>query len=831
MIRWIVRLVSSGIRADSRWLLPILLAASFALGSLVPVEAVREASGVGLSSYCASVLGADLRIEVDSLTAESRVAAADLVAQAVARGAEIARTYETAVTMGSDLAEAPARIVVVVEGSYPLYGGELWSSPPEEALARGVAVSTNATKTFGLEEGSQVSLLRTTLPVTAIFPENLLTVTSSGEAGTVFIAADKLPGGLAGLTPRGREIWSIRLPPDKAVAASFLASLRETAGEAALLSSEDVIPVVKVGLSRLQQTFLWCALLIIFICAFGLAFGVEDYMNSKADEVATLKVIGLPLWLVGLVFVLRLAVVGVAGSVLAVALGSLMTFLTIAAIGAKAADMASLAVLARFPWTFLLVGPVLVLVFGGFPLLVRLNEKPHRVLWSKIRGFPGVTRTSAGLGSLACALILAVPVMIGLARWFCGPGESATVGSVVLLGLGIATFLAVAAVITLLGRLGAALPVTWRWPLTYLRVGGGRLLASTTAVAVAVAVGCGTALLDRVVDWELQAAVRQQVPFTVNALIPFASLTPTKEAAVSSEMADLNGVEQIVFCNVGYAFFDRASLLVKEVRLDDAALFGSTLAENLASTPPGVVACTLWEEAALHLGVAPGGALTLALGPSRTSGPQGEPLRAMVVGVDPRPGLRVGLNAPITVLEGTLPQPFWRYAGVGADPAFSSAVARELQRLVPQAEVYDFGAIEVMLRTAAEELSFLWWATTFFALLVSIIVFLTTSSITRIVRGFELALLRVFGVAGWRLGLGPWAEAVAQGLTCGLVGGTIGYLAIYRGFPVFFAADLPPYVGVPLVAGALALATIVLLQAWSLRRNLRRSPLDVLRSE
>lgn len=196
------------------------------------------------------------------------------------------------------------------------------------------------------------------------------------------------------------------------------------------------------------------------------------------------------------------------------------------------------------------------------------------------------------------------------------------------------------------------------------------------------------------------------------------------------------------------------AVLAKAVSVHEAALFVSTLGDHINLAEPGMTAATVWAERVRGPDFV--GSEVVMVGTTGERDPaSGAPVALRIVGLDPRPGLRVGLWAPVTVPAGSLETPKYRILGVRADPAYSPAVTRYLEQQQLDGELHDFGAIEVMLRSAAEELSFVWWATAVIALLVSIVIFLTTSSVARMVRTYDLAMLRVIGISGRDLAAGP----------------------------------------------------------------------------
>ena len=555
------RLITSGLRSDGRWLAPVVLSVAFALAALVPVQAIADLGDIGVAAYTRRVLGADIRVVWDVSRPVEPAEVERLLAAVQRQGAAVVSAHELTMAVTRPEAVVHLRVLVLSGTGYPFYGGELWSHPPESALAQGVALSTNAMAALAVTIGDTIDLGGRPVTVTATFPETLLTL-AIGAEGFAMVSGQHLWEGL--VVPPGLpgHLLMVRLPADAAAAASVTGMLTDTLGPHGLLyRPQDLMDAVRVGMNMLKHTLFWAALLIIFICAFGVAFGVEDYLNSKSDEIATLKMVGLSTWLVAGVILLRLILAGVVAALLAVGLGSAITAATSHLVGTRAAAIAQVARLTRFPWEFVPIGIALLLAFGGVPLWLRLYEKPHRVLWSKLRGAPLTSRTGAGVGSLLATLVISVPVMLGLARWYLGGGQAQAIaytvmagGVLLILGLAYACVWAVAA-------LRPCFPAAWSWPLTYLRAGAARTVAATTAVALALAIGTGVALMDRVLDWELQAAIRRQVPITVYALTWYATFDPATEDDISASVSGLGGVEATGWGDFGYVYVGRGGWL------------------------------------------------------------------------------------------------------------------------------------------------------------------------------------------------------------------------------------------------------------------------------
>jgi putative ABC transport system permease protein len=692
---------------------------------------------------------------------------------------------------------------------------------------------------LAVSTGDTINLGGRPVKVTATFPESLLTL-ATGAEGFAKVSGQHLWQDRAVPPDLPGHLLMVRLPADATAAASVTSMLTGTLGPHGLLyRPQDLTDAVRVGVNLLKHTLFWAALLIIFISAFGVAFGVEDYVNSKSDEIATLKMVGLATRLVAGVILLRLILAGVVAALLAVALGSAITAATSHLVGTRAAAIAQVARLTRFPWEFVPIGIILLLAFGRVPLWLRLSEKPHRVLWSKLRGAPLTSRTGAGVGSLLATLVISFPVMLGLARWYLGDGQAQAIvfavmagGVMLILGLVYACVRAVAA-------LRPLSPAAWSWPLTYLRAGAARTVAATTAVALALAIGTGVALMDRVLDWELQAAIRRPVPLTVYALTWHATFDALTEDDISASVSGLGGVEATVWGDFGYAYLRRGGwqtsrgFPAKAVSPEQAALFGSPLAGYLQLAQPGTHPLTAWEEA---LGFGPPeeilGTRYLLVGatdPSRP--PVGDPVPVTLVALEPSPGLRFGLPAMTTMPRGTLPLPRYQVLGVRVDPAYAAAVVDYLRQDLGFPAIVDLSPAMGYLRKATDELSFIWWATAAIALMVSVVILLSTSSVARIARTYDLAVLRVIGVSGWRLAAGPCVEFLAQGLIAGLAGSLVGVLAVYRGLPLVVAVELPAHWVIPSVTIAASVGISTLLGVTAYRRHLGRPPLEVLRSE
>lgn len=816
------RLATSGLAAETRWLAPVVLCTSLALGSLLPVQWAVDAGRMGSLAYLRQALGADLRIDLSEARAAAPPAEIQAALANLPRGSEMTLGRELSARIEGS-AEARVRVLAVC-GNYPLYGGETWSRPPEEALARGVAISAGL---LALAEGDRISLLGLDLPVEAVFPESPLVPGSLQVDGTVVIAATLLE------EVPGRDFVLVKLP--EGASPTILADdLVRRLGRSAVVGLADLAPVLELGLERLGTVCFWSSVTIIFMAAFGIAFGVEDYVRSRSPEHAVLRTLGAPAGLPFALTAFRLALAGALAGLLSTLWGWLLRTLTLELAGAQARPLVLLSTPSHPAWSFLLLGPLLALVYGAWPLALTLRIRPSLALRAKLAGFlvPD-ERRGDGLLSLAGVAVVTLIMVPVLGRLFIGGAFFTLPVAWLIVVFGGLLGAAVALVVAVLAGLGQAAPVALRWPLIYFRLGRDRAVITMTALALALAVGTGAALVGRALTWDLQVALSRQVPMS---LIAFSTSGPTAgedlrraqdllEARDDVEAVTIGGVNSLraVYVN-GRPLLRPLAMAIKLVDPNHAGLYNSTLTPGLvAMAAPGSFPCTVWAEWADRAGLTLGDLVDVV-------GPSGELVRLQIVGLEPHQGIRVGIVAPVSVPRGAWASEF-DFIVARLDPARSGLLARELAGLIPGLKVLDLGGLLTVLRAAVADLLFLWWVAAAFSLLVSVSLCLTMSSIIRIRRSAELALFRVLGASRWQLRAGPLAEALIEGLVAGGIGGGVAQAALLKLMSYLSG------VGVAFDRTILAMATGVALvlalgrQLVSFRRSLARPAMEVLRRE
>ncbi|MEW6049083.1 MAG: FtsX-like permease family protein, partial [Bacillota bacterium] len=704
-------------------------------------------------------------------------------------------------------------------------------------------------------EGEEVSVFGCRFPAAATFPETLLTLASAHTDGTLVVGEPLLRR--AGADRRrsgGVEFLLLKLPPGTTgeEIEALTGRLVDRLGRAAVLGVSDLAPLFEQGLERLGSLYFWSAVVIVFMCAFGIAYGVEDYARSRVAETAIMRTFGAGLGRVLGIVTFRLALAGLAAGVLGVLWSRLLGSLSSALAGAGAREMIELATPATVPWSFLLVGPILVLTYGLSTFVVTMQATPALVLRGKAAGFlVPAERKGEALLSLAIALVVTLVAVPLLGRLYLGGGFAQgavmwliLIACLVLLG-------AVALAMWMLGNLGQVAPVALRWPLTYLRLGRSRVVAAMTAVAVALSVGTGALILERPFSHELELSIARQIPATILAIYPAGAVTSEQESAVVARLQEHRDVEVspggAVLARLhevnGQPVSKSGGMLVAIKLVDPARahLYNSTLTLDLVNrAAPGEIPCSVWEEFADRLGIGPGDSLVVGVPVGARAGSSGR-MTLRVVSVDPFMGVRLGIMAAITVPHGAIGFEYGVMA-VRCDPTRSAALRRELARMLEAVSpggptgpagvrVYDLGAILLLLRAAVGELAFLWWLTAGFSLLVSLAVYFSSSSIARIRRASELALFRALGASSWQLQVGPLVEALTQGVVCGLAAGGLAQFLFLKAAGFIFNERLPFDYGILGWSLALSLVLALVTGYWSFGRAAAETPMHILRNE
>ncbi|MDB5747088.1 MAG: transporter permease [Massilia sp.] len=296
-------------------------------------------------------------------------------------------------------------------------------------------------------------------------------------------------------------------------------------------SLENGRPEMEATLERADQFLSLVGLLSAMLAAVAVAMAARRFMQRHLDACAMLRCLGMTQNGVGAMYLIEFALVGLAGSIIGVAVGFLAHFVLLELIGSLLP--ADLPPVSPLPALQGIATGMLLLVGFALPPVLQLRNVPHNRV---------IRREQAAPQPMALATYgLGVGVFVLLLLWQAGDTKLALMTAGGFLG-GFAVFALVAWLgLRLLRRLrGLSTHQGWRFAVTSLQ----RRPGATIVQVVSLALGLMALLLLTVVRGDLVAAWQRATPenapnrFVINVL-------PDQKEDVARRMAAA-GVEKPV---------------------------------------------------------------------------------------------------------------------------------------------------------------------------------------------------------------------------------------------------------------------------------------------
>jgi putative ABC transport system permease protein len=416
------------------------------VGAIGGVASVAQSIAAGVASQGQTLLGGDLRFELNQREAkpDERAFLDGLGNVAVSAGMRsMARKID-----GSDQALVEVK---AVDGAYPLYG-ELVTDPqnaPADLLgerdgAFGAAAPDLLFDRLGLQIGDYLMLGSQKFQLKArIITEPDQISDGFGFAPRLLVSMEGLRA--AGLIQPGslvEHVYKIALPAAVGEEAIKLIRERATAEfpEAgwSIRDRSAAAPALSANIERFSQFLTLVGLTALVVGGVGVANAVRAYLDAKRGVIATFKSVGASGRLIFAIYLIQVLVIAAIGVVIGLLIGAAMPFGARAALSAFIPAPTEVGV---YPGPLGLAATFGVLVTLAFALLPlgRARDVPATALFREM-GFEaqGWPRWRYVLAAAAIALALA-----GLAIWFSADHRiaaifvvSAAASFVVLRGVG-----------------------------------------------------------------------------------------------------------------------------------------------------------------------------------------------------------------------------------------------------------------------------------------------------------------------------------------------------------------------------------------------------------
>jgi putative ABC transport system permease protein len=814
-----LRLAARDWRAgELRLLIAALVIAVAAIASVgLFVDRMRTA----LSLQARQLLGADL------VLAAGREPDAALLREAASASLAVVRTVSF-----PSMALAGERSILVslkaVEQGYPLRGAIRVTNQPgapdapaDSIPARGEAwVDASLLSPLEISVGDRIELGDRSFRVTRL-------VTLEPDRGASFvnfaprvlIALDDLAA--TGLVqPASRVSWRLLVAGSTQAVGRFEQRVREFASQNLRIETVDNgRPELGATLNRAERFLSLVALLTVLIAAVAIALGARRFAERHLDGCAVMKAAGLGQRRLVRLLLLELLWVGVVGGLVGAALGAVFQqFL---------ADAVAPMLGVRLPapgWVpfaqALITGLILLLGFGGWPVLRLAGVPPLRVLRREY---------APSRANLWGAVVVAVLAFSTLLAWLAGDRQLALIAAS---GFAAATlmFIAVSAlavwVVTLIRRAG---PVARR-PLLRLSIASwSRRRALAIAQTAALSAGIMALLLLTITRTDLIDAWRRASPpdapnrFVINIqpdqreaveqALAAGRIAADLQPMVRGRLIEVNGKDATQHVPVG----ERAQRLVeREFNL------------SYGAQPPAhntVVAGRWFDASAMEVSAELGILKTLGLkmGDTVVFDVAGERVEVRITSVRKLAWDSMRANFFMILSPAALDDRPTTFLTAFHLPAASPALDQQLVRRFPNLTVFDTGhlvrQVQLMLDQVVAAVQFLFVLT----LAAGLTVLWGALLSSRDERIREAALMRSLGASSRFLSRAQHAELAFGGALAGLLG-AVGAIAVgWTLAEVIFEFDYQPrWQVIPMAMAATAFLTV--LAGWLGLRGVLRAP-------
>ena len=814
-----LRLAARDWRAgELRLLIAALVIAVAAIASVgLFVDRMRTA----LSLQARQLLGADL------VLAAGREPDAALLREAASASLAVVRTVSF-----PSMALAGERSILVslkaVEQGYPLRGAIRVTNQPgapdapaDSIPARGEAwVDASLLSPLEISVGDRIELGDRSFRVTRL-------VTLEPDRGASFvnfaprvlIALDDLAA--TGLVqPASRVSWRLLVAGSTQAVGRFEQRVREFASQNLRIETVDNgRPELGATLNRAERFLSLVALLTVLIAAVAIALGARRFAERHLDGCAVMKAAGLGQRRLVRLLLLELLWVGIVGGLVGAALGAVFQqFL---------ADAVAPMLGVRLPapgWVpfaqALITGLILLLGFGGWPVLRLAGVPPLRVLRREY---------APSRANLWGAVVVAVLAFSTLLAWLAGDRQLALIAAS---GFAAATlmFIAVSAlavwVVTLIRRAG---PVARR-PLLRLSIASwSRRRALAIAQTAALSAGIMALLLLTITRTDLIDAWRRASPpdapnrFVINIqpdqreaveqALAAGRIAADLQPMVRGRLIEVNGKDATQHVPVG----ERAQRLVeREFNL------------SYGAQPPAhntVVAGRWFDASAMEVSAELGILKTLGLkmGDTVVFDVAGERVEVRITSVRKLAWDSMRANFFMILSPAALDDRPTTFLTAFHLPAASPALDQQLVRRFPNLTVFDTGhlvrQVQLMLDQVVAAVQFLFVLT----LAAGLTVLWGALLSSRDERIREAALMRSLGASSRFLSRAQHAELAFGGALAGLLG-AVGAIAVgWTLAEVIFEFEYQPrWQVIPMAMVATAFLTV--LAGWLGLRGVLRAP-------
>lgn len=837
-MRFVLRMAWREVKAARRRSLFFLISIAIGVAGLVGVKGFSASLHTALLQEARTLMAADMQVRMNHVANGEQESKLDDLRR---RGARVSYIREM-VSMA--LAPSTGETVLVElkavdPQSYPFYG-ELKLEPQGRLGPDTVFVGAELLDRLRISTGDQLRLGQATFTVAGVVASEPDRVTAGFSLGPrVLISQEGLNAAqLIGPGARVRYLWGLKLPPGAdvdALRAELTAAFEPTGGRIA--DFREANPSVSRFLNEMTRFLSMIAMVALLVGGLGVANAARVFIQQKLDSIAVMKCLGAPSNTVLFIYVAQMAMLGLAGSLLGVAMGYAVQAALPAVVGPFLGLNAPLVPSAGAALQGIVLGLLTAILFTLLPLTAVRDAKPALVLRRDVdairRGWTGLQVLLLGVAALG---------VTGIAAWQAG---SLLTGILFTGGLA-------GAVLVLGGAAWAAIALVRRLPipgrLTAMRHGLGNLHrpgSQTTAVVLALGIGVtvvlGVYLVQQNMLREVEASSPEGSPniffmgITDNDYPAFRDWLPDQEGVLNvtdiipvyrGQIAALNGVpaDQLTLQGESRQWTRWSYSLTWSEELPP----GNVLRQGRWWTPDdyagGQVLASVQKEAAERMQLRIGSTVTMAV--------DGQEVTMTVFNIRETVELRQGAGFNFVLNPGALDGLTVTYIGMArVDPAGVAGIQRGAVQQFPSITVINLGDVLNTVQGVLDRIGIVIRFMAGFAVFAGLIILAGSIASTKFRRMREAALFKTLGASRGAVIRIFAIEYLTVGLVAGVVGAILAsiaaWLVMQHGLQVPFRFHPAPVVA---GMGATALLTVATGLLFTLD-VLAARPLAVLRSE
>ena len=835
-------------RASSGRFLFVILAVAAGVASLTGVRGFSRAFHTMLQRDARTFMAADLTVRTFQMP--SPVQSAEINHLKKMLGVEETQITET-LTMASppsDVAPLLISVKAVDPAVYPFYGS-LKFNPPMElksalqpdtvAVADGVLLRLNA------HIGDTVRIGGKPFRISAEIVNEPDRMTGSISVGprVMMTRAGLARTGLLIPGSRAAERFLFKVPPGTQIQ-NVRRDLRRVFRDALIADYTEAHPLIEQGL-RQSTTFLsLVSLIALVIGALGVATAIQAHLQQKMDSIAVMKCLGAKSSQVLRIYILQTAGLGLVGSALGIALGSLVQMV----FPILLARYFQLSIVPRFDLISavqgLAVGLLTVMLFTIPPLLGIRYIRPA-LIFRREMAAPRTTMREwwkRAAGSVVSAIIILAFVGL-LAAWL---SDNARTGryfaGAMAAGL---TCLAMAAWLLLHGLrwFSRRLP---RRAGPVIRQGIANLYRPGNHAGAAV-MALGVGVMFTITVWIVQRGLLQDIVRTAPPGMPnvyLLDITPANKDAIYKLLLKQPGLEDKPEL-IGAVSAQIQSIDGAQVRRENltgmARRYARTVTISPAADKPDftdVIAGHWWRPGArpqvpeVSVGETAAKLLNLHLGSNIVWTTPQRTFTSTVVAIHKSESIRQTARIEFfTMPEALQGLPAIYYGGVRASTQSVPALQKAIYDRFPTVTVVNMAEVLDTIQSVVDQISVVVRFISGFSIFAGAVILASSVAGTRFRRIREVVILKTLGATRRRIAQIFSVEFFVIGTVAGLMGGMLagGFSWVVLNRLLNAKASLDSMPALTSIAGT---AVLAIATGWLASfRTLGQKPLEILRDE